>query len=146
MSINITTSFVIAGLIRYLLIISKYAQIIQNRIEISTPLNSWKRGINNENFNKILTCLMPRVSVKEGAFMYNANINPYTGDMYHENPLILITTNFLINKVPHAIPFLIILLDLAAGVFLFKMAQRFIGEMVCESIFIYLFCLKRWMM
>jgi len=62
MSINITTSFVIAGLIRYLLIISKYAQIIQNRIEISTPLNSWKR-------------------VKEGAFMHNANINPYTGDM-----------------------------------------------------------------
>lgn len=66
--------------------------------------------------------------------MYNANINPYTGDMYHENPLILIATNFLINKIPQAIPFLIILLDLAAGFFLYKMAQRFISEMVCELI------------
>ncbi|KAG4074147.1 hypothetical protein HA402_014352 [Bradysia odoriphaga] len=110
MSINITTSFVIAGLIRFLLIISKYAQIIQNRIEISTPLNSWKR-------------------VSEGAFMYNANINPYTGDMYHENPLILVATNFLINKTPLVIPYLIIALDLAAGWLLYKMAQRFIHEM-----------------
>lgn len=62
--------------------------------------------------------------------MYNANINPYNGDMYHENPLILVATNFLINKTPHAIPYLIILLDLAAGWLLYKMAQRFIREMV----------------
>lgn len=70
------------------------------------------------------------VPVREGAFMYNANINPYTGDMYHENPLILVATNFLINKMPLAIPYLIISLDLAAGWLLYKMAQRFIREMV----------------
>lgn len=72
--------------------------------------------------------------MREGAFMYNAKINPYTGDMYHENPLILVATNFLINKTPHAIPYLIILLDLAAGWLLYKMAQRFILEMVCEHL------------
>lgn len=64
--------------------------------------------------------------------MYNANINPYTGDMYHENPLILVATNFLISTMPHVIPYLIILLDLAAGWLLYKMAQRFIREMVGE--------------
>lgn len=65
--------------------------------------------------------------------MYNANINPYTGDMYHENPLILVATNFLINKAPLAIPYLIIALDLATGWLLYKMAQRFIREMVSFS-------------
>lgn len=48
MTENLLPSFAIAGAIRYLLIISKYADIIRNRIEISTPLNSWKRG--NINF------------------------------------------------------------------------------------------------
>lgn len=62
--------------------------------------------------------------------MYNANINPYTGDMYHENPLILVATNFLINKTPLVIPYLIIALDLAAGWLLYRMAQRFIRQMV----------------
>ena len=37
--------YAIAGIIRYWLINSDYKQIIGERVEISTPLNSWKKGI-----------------------------------------------------------------------------------------------------
>lgn len=36
-------SLIIGGAIRYFLSISKYAKTIENKVEISTPLNSFKR-------------------------------------------------------------------------------------------------------
>lgn len=36
--------YAVAGLIRYWLIHSDYRQIIADRVEVSTALNSWKRG------------------------------------------------------------------------------------------------------
>lgn len=44
MAHNLLLSFGLAGIVRYILIISNYAETIQNRVEITTPLNSWKRS------------------------------------------------------------------------------------------------------
>lgn len=100
-----------AGLIRYFLITSKYAQVIKNRIEVSTPLNSWKR-------------------VEEGAFLYGSGVDPYVGDVYHENPLVLVGTHFLIEHLSQFIPMLFVLLDLLTGVFLYFMSKRTFMELV----------------
>lgn len=37
--------YLFAGLIRFWLINTDYQKTIADRIEVSTPLNSWKRGI-----------------------------------------------------------------------------------------------------
>lgn len=40
---NLVVSFGVAGIIRLLLFSSNFAESIRNHIEVSTPLNSWKR-------------------------------------------------------------------------------------------------------
>lgn len=108
-------TLVFAGFIRYFLITSKYAQVIKNRIEVSTPLNSWKR-------------------VEEGAFLYGSGVDPYVGDVYHENPLVLVGTHFLIEHLSQFIPMLFVLLDLLTGVLLYFMSKRTFMELVRCSI------------
>lgn len=73
-------------------------------------------------------------TVKEGAFLYNAGINPYSGDMYHENPLILVASSWLLNHCSHLIPLLFISIDLLVAMLLYFMAKRFTKEMVCFSL------------
>lgn len=41
---NLTLIFILSGVIRYSLSVSKYSSLIQHSIEVSTPLNSLKRG------------------------------------------------------------------------------------------------------
>lgn len=65
------------------------------------------------------------VAVQEGAFLYRSGINPYQGDMYHENPQLLVATNWLIVYCPRAIPALFVLLDIATAALLYSMAKRF---------------------
>lgn len=50
MSQNLLFSFGLAGIVRCFLITSNFAETIRNRVEVTTPLNSWKRS-------KILTNL-----------------------------------------------------------------------------------------
>ena len=73
---------------------------------------------------------MPLISVKEGAFLYESGVNPYTGDVYHENPIILIFSNALIKHIPQLIPYIFIASDLLCGILLFKMAKNFVKKMV----------------
>lgn len=70
------------------------------------------------------------ISVKEGAFLYDAGINPYTGDVYHENPLVLIASNALIKYVPALIPFLFVLADLLCAALLYQMSKIVTKKMV----------------
>ncbi|KAE9543022.1 hypothetical protein AGLY_002933 [Aphis glycines] len=58
-------------LIRIYLSFSDFSTSIADRVEVSTPLNSWKRVI-------------------EGVSLYNENLNPYDGDLFHETPLALV--------------------------------------------------------
>ena len=61
--------------------------------------------------------------VEEGAFLYAQGVDPYSGDLYHNSPLALWLTSSLIKHIPKWIPFLFILVDLLAGVFLYNTAQ-----------------------
>ncbi|XP_055296370.1 phosphatidylinositol glycan anchor biosynthesis class U protein [Sitodiplosis mosellana] len=110
MSQNLLFSFGLAGIVRCFLITSNFAETIRNRVEVSTPLNSWKR-------------------IQEGAFLYENNINPYSGDLYHENPLILYASNFLIRNASPFIPYLFVGCDLLCAFLLFRMAKVLIAQM-----------------
>lgn len=71
------------------------------------------------------------ISVQEGAFLYDNNVNPYSGDLYHENPLILYASNFLIRNAGPFIPYLFVGCDLLCAFLLFRMAKELIAQMVC---------------
>lgn len=62
--------------------------------------------------------------------MYKNNINPYSGDLYHENPLILYASNFLIQNVGSFVPYLFVACDLFCAFLLFRMAKGLIAQMV----------------
>uniref|UniRef100_A0A182IY49 Uncharacterized protein n=1 Tax=Anopheles atroparvus TaxID=41427 RepID=A0A182IY49_ANOAO len=107
---KLAVSIGIGAAVRFLLMNSRYSQAIQNRVEVSTPINAWKR-------------------VEEGAYLHANGINPYDGDVYHTNPLILLPTRWLLENVPGAIPSLFILLDVLSGILLLLAARVFIREM-----------------
>lgn len=44
--------YTLAGVLRFLLMKSRYQEIISDRVEVSTSLNSWKRGFNFLNKNE----------------------------------------------------------------------------------------------
>ncbi|CAK1601955.1 unnamed protein product [Parnassius mnemosyne] len=104
---------VIAGLVRYWLIHIDYWQTIANRVEIATPLNSWKRLI-------------------EGVYLYDNNINPYEGDSFHESPLMLLFFHFVMKKTPYILPLLFTIFDLTTGLLLYKTSKSF-AQMFKES-------------
>lgn len=52
--------------------------------------------------------------------------------MYHENPLVLVATNFLLTHGAALVPAVFVLMDLLTGVLLYSMAKRFTREMVSE--------------
>ncbi|KAI8588935.1 GPI transamidase subunit PIG-U [Geranomyces variabilis] len=65
------------------------APYFRNRVEVVTPITSWKR-------------------LQEGLFLYQHGIPPYEGGVFHQAPLLLIVFNFL---PPILIPLVFILLD-----------------------------------
>lgn len=99
--------YLVAGLVRYWLIHLDYWQTIANRVEIATPLNSWKR-------------------LMEGVYLYDHNINPYEGDSFHESPIMLIVFYYLLKKAPFILPVLFTLLDLLTAHLLYKTSKAFI--------------------
>lgn len=103
---GVILKYVVAGLVRYWLIHLDYWQTIANRVEIATPLNSWKR-------------------LMEGVYLYDHNINPYEGDSFHESPIMLLTFYFLMKKVPFILPVLFTLLDLLTAHLLYRTSISF---------------------
>lgn len=111
MNKKLVYSVVISGVIRFLLTSSKFSKSIENRIEVSTPLNSWKR-------------------VQEGSHLYENSVDPYQGDVYHENPLTLIGSSFLIKNFNKYIPLIFIILDLAASLLIYSTAKNIVKKNV----------------
>ncbi|XP_055920771.1 phosphatidylinositol glycan anchor biosynthesis class U protein [Eupeodes corollae] len=105
---------VLGGTMRYILMSSKYSSAISGRVEISTPLNSHKR-------------------VQEGVHLYKNQIDPYLGDMVHETPLILISLAWAYSTIPQLVPWIYIMIDLAAAFILFKMSKEFIHQMFSKQ-------------
>lgn len=67
MNKKLALSLALGGVIRYLLSISKYSKSIENRVEVSTPLNSFKR-------RKLLNS-NSQISIKIGYFSARRSIS-----------------------------------------------------------------------
>ncbi|XP_067002406.2 phosphatidylinositol glycan anchor biosynthesis class U protein [Anabrus simplex] len=102
--------YAVAGIIRYWLMNSDYKQLIADRVEVSTPLNSWKK-------------------VTEGAFLYNKGIDPYCGDMFHETPIGLFIFNFMLSNCSQWLGIIFILCDLLTAHLLYRTACNFMREL-----------------
>lgn len=57
--------------------------------------------------------------MKEGAHLYELGVDPYQGDIYHENPFVLIGSSFLLNNFNDFMSLILIFLDLLTAVFIF---------------------------
>ncbi|CAH2102605.1 unnamed protein product [Euphydryas editha] len=99
--------YFVAGLVRYWLIHTDYWQTISNRVEIATPLNSWKRLI-------------------EGIYLYDHGIDPYEGDSFHESPIVLVFFHFMLKKVPYLLPLIFTLMDILTAHILYKTSKAFV--------------------
>ncbi|KAL3288931.1 hypothetical protein HHI36_003375 [Cryptolaemus montrouzieri] len=96
-----------AAAIRYWLIFfSKYQTTIADHLEISTPLNSWKR-------------------VKEGLYLYSIGINPYDGDMLHEIPTSLFFYQYITEKLGLSTGVIFIISDIATAIILFLATRHY---------------------
>jgi phosphatidylinositol glycan class U len=82
-----------------LLFISGFSPLFQKRVEISTPLNSW-------------------LKVQEGLFLKKNNLSPYDGDTFHETPLALLVSEYLVKFPPSLLFALFIASDLLTAVIL----------------------------
>lgn len=107
--------FFIAAGIRFCLFESNYNALLANRIEISTPVNSWKRVI-------------------EGVVLYNEGTNPYLGDMFHETPLVLWFFSWVMENIPDSyINLLFIVCDLLTSFILYKAAKIYTRDLFLKQ-------------
>ncbi|XP_071444560.1 phosphatidylinositol glycan anchor biosynthesis class U protein [Hetaerina americana] len=104
------TLHAVAGIARYWLINSEYQQTVAGRVEVSTPLNSWKR-------------------VTEGAYLYHEGIDPYSGDMFHETPVGLVIFDWLIRNCSRWLGLIFVASDLLTAHLLYMTARYFMVEL-----------------
>ncbi|XP_053695438.1 phosphatidylinositol glycan anchor biosynthesis class U protein [Sabethes cyaneus] len=96
--------------VRFLLMKSDYATTIQNRVEVATPLNAWKRAV-------------------EGAYLHSNGIDPYEGDLYHQNPFILVSVWYLLQNAANFVSLVFIQLEVGTMLMLKTAATVFIAEL-----------------
>lgn len=99
--------YLVAGIVRYWIVHTDYWQILANRVEIATPLNSWKRLI-------------------EGVYLYDHKIDPYDGDAFHESPILLLFFHYVLKNMPWILPVLFTVLDLVTAHLLYRTSKGFI--------------------
>ncbi|KAF3764586.1 hypothetical protein M406DRAFT_62278 [Cryphonectria parasitica EP155] len=91
-------------------------ELVAGRVEVSTPVNSFKR-------------------LQEGLFLYNHNVSPYDGGVYHQAPLLLPLFSLLPSfaSLPVFTYFLYIAVDLWSADALMTIANS--GESGCSALF-----------
>ncbi|XP_040294109.1 LOW QUALITY PROTEIN: phosphatidylinositol glycan anchor biosynthesis class U protein [Bufo bufo] len=78
MAAPLVLAVLVAVTIRAFLFRSSLAAFISERVEVVSPLNSWKR-------------------VVEGMALLDLDVSPYSGDVFHETPLIIYLFHFLVD-------------------------------------------------
>uniref|UniRef100_A0A3B4DPG6 Phosphatidylinositol glycan anchor biosynthesis, class U n=1 Tax=Pygocentrus nattereri TaxID=42514 RepID=A0A3B4DPG6_PYGNA len=78
MAAPLTLVLVLAVTIRAVLFRSSLAELISERVEVVSPLNAWKR-------------------VVEGLALLDLGVSPYSGDVFHETPLIIYLFHFVVD-------------------------------------------------
>lgn len=115
MNKGLIAQFILSTLLRYFLINSDFKSLLQDRVEISTPINAWKNLV-------------------EGITLLNDNVNPYSGDIFHESPLILHFFRCLLFNENEflrlSVPFIFIICDVISALFLYYMAKSYMMQMI----------------
>ncbi|XP_078105398.1 phosphatidylinositol glycan anchor biosynthesis class U protein [Sander vitreus] len=78
MAAPLTLLLIVAVTIRAALYRSSLADLISERVEVVSPLTAWKR-------------------VVEGLALLDLGVSPYSGDVFHETPLIIYFFHFLVD-------------------------------------------------
>ncbi|KAM3878363.1 phosphatidylinositol glycan anchor biosynthesis class U protein isoform 1-T1 [Diretmus argenteus] len=78
MAAPLTLLLIVAVTVRAALFNSSLADLIAERVEVVSPLNAWKR-------------------VVEGLALLDLGISPYSGDVFHETPLIIYLFHFVVD-------------------------------------------------
>ncbi|KAL3189742.1 hypothetical protein MRX96_021206 [Rhipicephalus microplus] len=103
---------VLGFILRLGLIYTPLARSVSERVEVSTPMNSWRR-------------------VTEGLYLYRMQLSPYDGDIFHEPPLSLIMYDYVTKTMEKQwIPLLFIACDLVTALLLALGAKKSISYMV----------------
>lgn len=93
--------------IRIFLIYSEYREDIADRIEVSTPLNSFSR-------------------ILESCYRMNMGIDPYSSDVLHESPIHLYFYKFFVDNTGLYLPLIFVFCDLLTAYFLYLFAKEYV--------------------
>ncbi|KAB7499588.1 Phosphatidylinositol glycan anchor biosynthesis class U protein [Armadillidium nasatum] len=103
---NYIIIYFLGAMARFFLMNSSLISAVKNRVEVSTPLNSWLR-------------------VKEGVFLHGQGIPVYNGGVYHGTPLELAISELLIRSWSNYLHIIFIALDLITTTFLVLAASTY---------------------
>lgn len=105
---------------------------LTGRVEISTPVTSFKR---RKHCDEVVISGSNLLLVQEGLFLYNHNVSPYDGGVYHQAPLLLPFFSLLPNYStwPIFTNIIYILVDLLSALALMKIAES--GESVSTKLY-----------
>lgn len=99
-------------ILRLGLIYTPLARPVSDRVEVSTPMNSWRR-------------------VTEGLYLHRMQLSPYDGDIFHEPPLSLMVYDYVTKAIDEQwIPLLFIACDLVTALLLAVGAKKSVIYMV----------------
>lgn len=115
MQLRLLAFVVLAIVIRLLLVNSSYRNEISERVEISTPVNSWKRGLFFIPFTSLLMTKWLITGI-EGIDLLTKGISPYSGDTFHETPIFLLFYSMLNELNEISINILYVMCDAATAV------------------------------
>uniref|UniRef100_UPI00398F19D1 phosphatidylinositol glycan anchor biosynthesis class U protein n=1 Tax=Pristiophorus japonicus TaxID=55135 RepID=UPI00398F19D1 len=102
MAASLVLALVVAVTVRAVLFRSSLAEFISERVEVVSPLNSWKR-------------------VVEGLSLLDLGVSPYSGNVFHETPLIIYLFHFLIDYAE----FVFMTVDVITAVALYIVADDY---------------------
>ncbi|GFS50612.1 phosphatidylinositol glycan anchor biosynthesis class U protein [Trichonephila clavipes] len=88
---------------------STLTNALGNRVEVSTPITSWKKAI-------------------EGVNLWKHGTNPYDSDIFHESPLGLVTYDFILTYFPGWLPVIFAICDVLTAVVLSLVAKIYVNN------------------
>ncbi|XP_077542535.1 phosphatidylinositol glycan anchor biosynthesis class U [Haemaphysalis longicornis] len=106
---------VLGFILRLGLIYTPLAKRVSDRVEVSTPMNSWRR-------------------VTEGLYLHRMQLSPYDGDIFHEPPLSLVVYDYVTTVLDEQfLPLLFIVCDLLTAILLACAAKKCVNYMVSQE-------------
>ncbi|XP_048742012.2 phosphatidylinositol glycan anchor biosynthesis class U protein-like [Ostrea edulis] len=99
-------SFVAGVVLRLALFRSSLPEWLSTKREVVTPITSWGRAM-------------------EGLALHKEGISPYSGDIFHESPLMLKILGFITRFSPNTINLIFVALDIIQGMILLRIANQF---------------------